>query len=176
MRVLALTLYYAIAQRLPDSNFPLGERWRRARQWCVRRFIAHAGEHVNVESHVFVADGRYLRLGDGSSLGTWCRVYGAYIGDRVMVAPGVLFLKENHEMGDLDTPMEEQGRTEPTPPVIEDDVWIGERAIILPGRRIGTGAVVGAGAVVSRDVEPYQVVAGNPARPVSSRLTEVANR
>ena len=175
MRVFALTLYYAIASRLPDSNFPLGERWRRARQWCVRRFIDYAGSSINVESHVFVADGRYLRLGDGSSLGTGCRVYGAYIGDRVMVAPGVLFLKENHQIGDLGTPMEAQGNTDVAPPVVEDDVWIGERAIVLPGRRIGTGAVVGAGAVVSRDVEPYQVVVGNPARPVTTRLAEAAN-
>jgi maltose O-acetyltransferase len=54
--------------------------------------------------------------------------------------------------------------------VIEDDVWIGTRAIILPGRRLGKGCIVGAGAVVTKDVEPHSIVAGNPARAVGSRL------
>lgn len=54
---------------------------------------------------------------------------------------------------------------------IDDKAWIGFNAIILPGVRIGTGAVVGAGSVVTRDVEPFTVVAGNPARPIR-RLTE----
>lgn len=48
--------------------------------------------------------------------------------------------------------------------VIEDDVWIGRSAVVLPGTRIGRGAVVGAGAVVTRDVPPFTLVAGNPAR------------
>ncbi len=52
------------------------------------------------------------------------------------------------------------------------DVWIGRAAIVLPGRAIGNGAVVGAGAVVSRDVAPYTIVAGNPARVVRRRFPE----
>jgi len=55
------------------------------------------------------------------------------------------------------------------PVVIEDHVWIGMRAIILPGVRIGRGAVVAVGAVVTRDVEPLTVVAGVPARVIGSR-------
>jgi acetyltransferase-like isoleucine patch superfamily enzyme len=55
---------------------------------------------------------------------------------------------------------------------IGSDVWIGQNAIILPGIRIGDGAVIGAGAVVSRDVEPYAVVAGNPARHIRYRFPE----
>jgi virginiamycin A acetyltransferase len=57
------------------------------------------------------------------------------------------------------------------PQVIEDDVWIGHNAMILPGcRRIGRGAIVGAGAVVTRDVPRYTIVAGNPARPLRERF------
>jgi len=51
-------------------------------------------------------------------------------------------------------------------------VWIGHAAVVLPGVRIGTGAVIGAAAVVTRDVEPYQVVVGVPARPVRRRFPE----
>jgi len=53
--------------------------------------------------------------------------------------------------------------------VIEDRVWIGYRAIVLPGVKIGEGAVVGAGAVVAKDVEPYAIMAGNPARKIGER-------
>ena len=58
------------------------------------------------------------------------------------------------------------------PCTIGHDVWIGHAAVILPGVRIGTGAVVGAAAVVTKDVEPYQVVAGVPARPLRSRFSD----
>jgi maltose O-acetyltransferase len=56
--------------------------------------------------------------------------------------------------------------------VIGDRVWIGYRAIVLPGVSIGEGAVVGAGAVVTKDVEPCAIVAGNPARKVGERAVE----
>lgn len=55
---------------------------------------------------------------------------------------------------------------------IGNDVWIGHAAIILPGVKIGTGASIGAGAVVSKDVDPYQVVAGVPARVIKSRFSK----
>lgn len=54
--------------------------------------------------------------------------------------------------------------------VIEDDCWIGARVIILPGRRIGKGSIIGAAAVVTKDVEPYNIVGGNPARVIKKRL------
>nr|WP_284507171.1 acyltransferase [Caballeronia sp. ATUFL_M2_KS44] len=59
------------------------------------------------------------------------------------------------------------------PVVIEDHAWIGARAIICPGVRIGEGAVVGAGAVVTRDVEPYTIVGGNPARFIKERSRDL---
>lgn len=64
-----------------------------------------------------------------------------------------------------------------TPVVIGHDVWIGHGAIILPGRSIGTGSVIAAGAVVTKDVEPYMIVAGVPAKPVRPRFApEIAQR
>ncbi|KZD23275.1 chloramphenicol acetyltransferase [Tardiphaga robiniae] len=55
---------------------------------------------------------------------------------------------------------------------IGHDVWMGHGAIVLPGRQIGTGAVIAAGAIVTKDVAPYTIVAGNPARPVRRRFSE----
>ena len=59
---------------------------------------------------------------------------------------------------------------------IGHDVWIGHGAIVLPGRRVGTGAVIAGGAVVTKDVAPYTVVGGNPARPIKRRFTEEIER
>ena len=56
--------------------------------------------------------------------------------------------------------------------IVDDDVWIGYRATILSGVRIGQGAVIAAGAVVTKDVEPYQIVAGVPAKPIKFRFDE----
>jgi maltose O-acetyltransferase len=53
--------------------------------------------------------------------------------------------------------------------VIEDDVWVGANVTVLPGRVIGTGSIVGAGSVVTRDVPPWSVVGGNPARVLGTR-------
>ncbi len=58
------------------------------------------------------------------------------------------------------------------PVVIEDDVWLGSNAVVLPGCRVGRGAVVAAGAVVTRDVGPYEIVAGVPARVIRRRFDE----
>jgi maltose O-acetyltransferase len=168
-RLLALVLYYGIAYRLPDSSFPGGMVFRRARSWLCQRLFAEAGEGIKIESHVYVADGRYLVIGAGSSIGSGSRVYGATIGEKVMVAPYVLFLKENHRYDNLDAPIGGQGITTLAPPIVEDWAWIGERAIILPGRRVGRGAIVGAGSVVTRDVAPFSIVGGNPARLIGRR-------
>ena len=53
--------------------------------------------------------------------------------------------------------------------IIEDDVWIGARSIILPGRKIGEGSIVAAGSVVTKDVEPFSIVGGNPAKLIKFR-------
>ncbi|MBR4243334.1 MAG: hypothetical protein IKR98_05525 [Bacteroidaceae bacterium] len=64
----------------------------------------------------------------------------------------------------LDTPANLRPIVSKGPVVIEDNVWIGEMACIMPGVTIGRGAIVGANAVVTHDVPPYTLVAGNPAR------------
>ncbi len=171
---LCLFLYYGIAYFLPDSSFPGGSIFRRLREILCRRILAEAGTDINIESHVFVADGRHLRLGSGSGLGTGTRIYGAVIGKGVLVAPNVVFLKENHSFGELDSPIGIQEDTSIKLPVVEDWAWIGERSIVLPGRRIGRGAIVGAGAVVTKDVEPFSIVGGNPARLIGYRQSKTA--
>jgi len=81
----------------------------------------------------------------------------------------VLFLTRNHEFSDPGTLIREQGYRPIERIEIGDDVWIGSRVIFLPGVCVGTGAVIGAGSVVTKTVEPYCIVAGNPARPIGHR-------
>jgi maltose O-acetyltransferase len=168
-RRLFLLLYYGIGSRLPSSNFPFGSLWRSLRASLCHGLFASAAKRINVESNVFVADGRYVTLGSGSGLGRGSQVFGAIIGENVMVGPEVVFLKDNHCYDDPAVPMQSQGRTQVALPVVEDGAWIGQRAMILPGRRVGEGAIVGAGAVVTRDVPAFEIVGGNPARSIGRR-------
>ncbi len=65
-----------------------------------------------------------------------------------------------------------QGVKSCEPVIIGDDVWIGTRVIILPGKKIGTGAILGAGAVITKDVPDYAIVGGNPAKIIKYRNTQ----
>jgi maltose O-acetyltransferase len=85
------------------------------------------------------------------------------IGDRVSIGHGVRFLTVDHEIGDS---AQRCGPTFAEPITIGDGVWLGSACIILPGVTIGKGALVAAGAVVTRDVPPNTLVAGVPARAV----------
>lgn len=107
-----------------------------------------------------------LRLGAGSRVN-----YGASIaaharidiGDRVRIGPYTMIVDT-----DFHDAYERSKAAVPSPVVIEDDVWIGAKASVLKGVRIGRGAIVGVGAVVNRDVPPFAVVAGVPARQVAA--------
>lgn len=95
---------------------------------------------------------------------------GGRIGSHVMMGPEVYIYTQNHNFSRIDIPMDQQGWTEEKPVTIDDDVWIGARVTILPGVIIGKGSIIGASAVVTKDVPPYSVVAGNPAVVVKKRI------
>ena len=117
----------------------------------------------------FVA-GPYGLIGDGAWI---CpRVtFGKY----VLVAPKLAILGGDHRFDIPGTPIMYSGRPEVPPTVIEDDVWIGYRVTIMAGVRVGRGAVIAAGSVVTKDVDPYTVVAGVPAKPVRKRFEDPAD-
>ena len=168
-RTIALALYYAIATRLPDRG-PLAEPSRWARQELCRGFLDDVGARVNIGSRVYLGAGTNIRIGDRSGLGRDCRIYGGVaIGEEVMLGPNVTVLSSNHRFDKLDQPIGWQGFGSIEPPVIEDGAWIGLQAIILPGRVVGSGAIVGAGSVVTHDVAPFTIVGGNPAVVIGSR-------
>jgi acetyltransferase-like isoleucine patch superfamily enzyme len=104
-----------------------------------------------------------VELGDNVSIAPYVHIWseaGIKIGNDVMIASHTAITTLTHDY------MQEKMRNTivSKPIVIEDEVWIGAHAVILPGVKIGKGAVVGAGAIVTRDVEPYSIVVGTPAR------------
>jgi acetyltransferase-like isoleucine patch superfamily enzyme len=117
---------------------------------------------VNVPVELGTGPEGLLRIGDGVRINYGASV-AAYrsisIGDRVRLGPYVMIVDT-----DFHDPYERSKRPPAAPVVIEDDVWIGAKASVLKGVRIGRGAIVGVGAVVTRDVEPFTVVGGVPAR------------
>jgi maltose O-acetyltransferase len=112
-------------------------------------------------------NGRKVYLGDRNVLNFGClldgRVYPIHIGNDVSIGPEATILTLGHDPQSPDF-ADKGGEV-----VIGNHAWIAYRAIILPGVRIGEGAVVAAGAVVTRDVEPFAIVAGSPARKVGER-------
>lgn len=96
--------------------------------------------------------------------------YGINISKNVMVGPHCVLAAGNHEFRNLELPMIKAGSFSNGPIVIEEDVWIGANCTITDNVRIGKGAIVGANSLVNKDVQPYSIVGGVPARHISSRL------
>lgn len=142
------------------------------RGWYYRGLLARAGTNLRVAEHVTINNPGMVSVGDNCYIGTGSQFYPwkapITIGHNVMIAAGVRMITRKHGFADLDHPMAKQGYTN-APIVIEDDVWIGFQAVILPGVTIGRGSIVGAGAVVTKDVGPYSIVGGVPARLIRQR-------
>jgi len=115
------------------------------------------------------------QIGDNSGIGMGSHVEAAIIGKDVMIGPELMILSGTKGFDRLDIPMAQQVSHEIRTVIIEDDVWIGARVIILPGRRIGKGSIVGAGSVITKDVEPFSIVGGNPAQVVGWRKSRSEN-
>ena len=138
-----------------------------------KRIAKQFGKNVNIERNAFFTP--ELKIGNNSGVGINCEVHGPVtIGDNVMMGPEVVIYTGGHRHDRTDIPMMEQGSVDPRPVTIGNDVWIGRRAIILPGVTIGDGVIIAAGAVVTKSIEPYMIAAGVPAKAVKSRLEKSA--
>ena len=105
-----------------------------------------------------------VTIGDHTRIGIHCTVIGPVsIGNNVNLAQGITVTALNHNFEDVTRRIDEQGIST-KPVVIGDDVWIGANAVILPGVTIGRHVVVAAGAVVTKDVPSFSLVAGVPAK------------
>ena len=121
--------------------------------------------------HIVWLNGDHIELGAsiGFNYGCYVNGYGGLlIGDGTIIGPYTMIHTANHRTEDLDRPIPEQGWMA-APVNIGAQCWIGMGVGILPGVSIGEGCIIGAGSVVTRDLDAYSVAVGNPAKPIKSR-------
>jgi acetyltransferase-like isoleucine patch superfamily enzyme len=148
---------------------PIAASWQRiGNAHAAAQLLAQCrhGERVRLRMPVMIYDPEKLEFGDQVDVGEFTHIRangGIRIGSRVLIAAHVTITTREHPVE-----LPRWGVTKDAPIVIEDDVWIGAGAIVLPGVTIGKGAVIAAGAVVTANVDPFTVVAGVPARPIKT--------
>ena len=157
VRHLVRYLSNAVVARVPFA---------RVRHAWYGRFVAMA-PGANLMHGLTLRDPRGLSIGRNSNVNPRClidtRGGAVAIGDYCDISPEVNIWTLQHDLDDPDF------ATEGAPVTIEDYVWIGNRAIVLPGVTLHRGCVVAAGAVVTKSVEPFTIVGGVPARPIGAR-------
>lgn len=159
-------LYSIFAKNLPYSR--RGKCFKKIRYFFSKRIVKKIGKNVNIETGAIFNPN--IEIDDNSSIGVKCEIIGkATIGKNVMMGPEVILYSQNHKFKEKDKLIIEQGYDIEEGVIIEDDVWIGRRAIILPGVKVSKGTVIGAGAIVTKTFPEYSIIAGNPAKVIGER-------
>lgn len=179
--------------RRPIARRIAGRMAREFRSWRTRRALLLPPRRLVVEHGVTITGGERMRLGEDVRLMTRSRLWatesgrieigprtfvGSHswlvssqsieIGADVLIAPFCYVQDTDHGFDDLTVPIASQ-KSHSSPIVIEDGVWLGAHCVVTKGVRIGRGAVIGAGSVVTRDIPPNSVAVGSPARPIRQR-------
>lgn len=156
--------YFCLARFLPRSFARGGRSARWLRALCCRQFLEFVGEGANIQRGVDFSAFAKVSVGRRAWIGVNCNVWGSVtIEDEVLMGPDCEIHSFNHGFSRLDIPIMDQDFTEDRPVHICKGAWIGSSVILLPGVRIGEGAVIGAGSVVTKDIPDYAVAVGNPA-------------
>ena len=138
--------------------------WRR---FLLRMFGARLGKHVNIYNSARIYFPWNLEVGDWSAIGEYACIYNLgpiKIGSQVTISQRAHLCAGTHDYTDPSMPLLR-------PPItINDQAWICADAFVGPGVTVGEGALVGARAVAVKDVDPWQIVAGNPAKPIKKRV------
>lgn len=161
-------LLYCFASRMPESTCKITLGARTLRTLSGKLIMESCGNGVNIEKGAYFSSD--TRLGSHSGIGAFSVIANTTsIGDNVMMARECIINPNNHKVDDISVPMNQQGFEPVRPVIIEDDVWIGSRVIILPGVHVHRGSIIAAGAVVTHDVPSFSIVGGVPARVIRYR-------
>jgi maltose O-acetyltransferase len=161
-KVLCYLIYRLIAKHLPDDLGFVGRISGKLRRILCRPLFKESAKVISIGKDVDFDNGCNIIMKDHSNLGTGASLGGNYatitVGKHVMMGKSCIIISQNHLFLE-----EGYDGFEGKDVVIDDYAWIGHRVTILPGIRIGKHAIVGAGAVVSKDVPDYAIAVGNPA-------------
>lgn len=165
IRPIALTIYYFFGFYLPGPPFPFSRIGHSIRRSLVHYIFKETGKNVIIGRKVDFGGGDDICIGDNSNVGknSWI-ANDTIFGNNVMTGPELTILSYNHSTENNGIPYNQQGYTLRKRVRIGNNVWIGTKVIILPGVEIGDNCVVGAGAIVTKSVEPNSLIGGNPAK------------
>ena len=129
------------------------------------------GKGTELKDYVIIQSFGKIVIGEGCQINPFTVLYGGeiYIGNDVMIAPHCVIVSGIHDYKQLDKPMKYAGILTKGPIFIEDDVWIAANVTIADGVKVGKGAVIAANSCVTKDVEPYAIYGGVPAKKIGSR-------
>tara|TARA_A100000171_G_C2140621_1_gene155885 strand:- start:30353 stop:30898 length:546 start_codon:yes stop_codon:yes gene_type:complete len=170
MHKLKLIFYYLFIQKLPHSRLWGG--FNSIRRSYVSKVLQIMPNDSNskFENGVYISDARKLQIGNYVRINEHVFLQGEIsIGNYVMIAPYTAIYTNAHEHRDSTTPMVQQGDTATQKVTIGNNVWLGRNVVVLPGITVGEGAIVGANSVVTKDVAPFTVVGGVPAKLIKNR-------
>ena len=165
LRPWCLCLFRALAFTGYNSGFTIFPFYRARRFYLVHVLRYTIDPTSSIHLNCFFT-GRSISIGANTIINRECQLdgrEGLEIGENVSISPCCTILSAGHDPQSPDFGGK-NGRV-----IIGDRVWLGTRSMILPGVKLGEGAVVGAGSVVTRDVEPFTIVAGSPARAIGVR-------
>ena len=167
IRKILFFFYLVFFRYTPEIYRPYALFFPYLRRVLVKAFVNKCGEKICVKRNADIS--MFIEIGDFSELGTGCVIQtNTYIGNYVIMGPDVKIYTKNHGFDRIDMPIALQPIVAKKV-VIKDDVWIGANVIILPGVEIGNHVLIAAGAVVTRNVPDYAIVAGVPAKIIKYR-------
>ncbi|MEL7100530.1 MAG: sugar O-acetyltransferase [Pseudomonadota bacterium] len=162
----ALDALRAEARRTVHAHNHAGPEMRRGAASPLAALFASWGDGTHIEAPFHCSYGIHTRIGAGCYINAGCVILDSApvtIGNSTLIGPRAQLICADHHR---DPVKRREGIERALPVTLGRDVWIGAAALIMPGVTVGDGAIIGAGAVVTRDVAPGATVAGVPARPV----------
>ncbi len=132
------------------------------------------GDNISImkNSYIYAHDGGELTIGDNFTLNSNSQLGASFgkiiIGSDCAIAPNCILRASNHRFDNPDIPFRKQGHTYGEI-ILEDDIWIASNCVITPDTVIGRSSIIGAGSVITKDIEPYSIVGGVPAKLIRKR-------
>tara|TARA_B110000116_G_scaffold271457_1_gene292231 strand:- start:1042 stop:1557 length:516 start_codon:yes stop_codon:yes gene_type:complete len=162
--------YYALIMHLPHSRYL--KIMNKIRVFYIIHVLGAMkhGKSARFQNNVYIGGPSAVSIGKDCQINEYVFLQGAIIGDNVMIAPYVALIANKKEVNTTDILMSTVEKEKGLKVIIEDDVWIGRNTIVMPGVKIGKGSIIGAGSVVTKDVEPMSVMGGVPAKLIKKRI------